>query len=276
MEKDPSLESYFNYRDVVGCTTPPQAVLMAYFLRSIQNFGYLGNLLEIGVYRGRSSMLFGMFLSGQRKLHMVDPGIGGAVLRELQENLIALNPKLDLEKNTIVDRRFSHELQRDYAVNNRGEYAFIHIDGGHSIFDVYRDLELAEVLLNERGVIICDDFFATGRPGVTEGVYKFLHERPGVFRMLMAGYNKAVLVRVDHYENWWCHLLTTIHEYMEANWRPVQIHLYASPIEFPTLGLVERAATQPLYGGYFERAEAKEMIRVLQKAVGANDADATE
>lgn len=272
MEKDQALERYFSYRDVVGCTTPPQAALMAYFLRSLHLRGYVGNFLEIGVYRGRSSMLFGMFLAGHRKLHMVDPGVEGAVLQELQENLVALNPKLDLERDIIVDKRFSHELQRDYAVHNRGEYAFIHIDGGHAIFDVYRDLELAEVLLNERGVVICDDFFAAGRPGVTEGVYKFLHDRPGVFRMLMTGYNKAVLVRVDYYETWWRHLVDTIGDYMEVNWRLVQIHLYASPIEFPTLGLVERTPDQPMYGGYFERKEAQDMLRVLQKAVASKDA----
>ena len=267
--KDELLEKYMGFRTVVGCTTPPQAALMSYFLKTLCDEGVKGDLLEIGVYRGRSSMLFGMYLYGRRRLHLVDPGLDGDVLEELTKNLTDLSPALDFERDVLIDKRLSHELERDAAVHDRGKYAFIHIDGGHSMIDVYRDLEQSAKLLNEWGIVICDDFYASGRPAVTEGVYRFMHENPNVFKLLITGYNKAVLARVDAFELWWVRIIQSLGEYLEANWRPVQIHLYNSPLEFPTLGLSERAKEHSPFGGYFARQEARDMIAALTKACNA-------
>ncbi|WP_262690348.1 class I SAM-dependent methyltransferase [Kordiimonas aestuarii] len=269
MSKDASLERYYGFREVVGCTTAPQAALMAYFLKALNDTGVRGDVLEIGVYRGRSSMLFGLYLHGRRRLHLVDPGLKGDVLEELTRNLTDIAPSMDFERDVIIDMRMSQELQYDYAVQNRGQYAFIHIDGGHSMLDVYRDLQQAEKMLGEKGIVICDDFFAAGRPAVTEGVYKYLHDHPGVFKILLTGYNKAVLARADRYEEWWVRIINSLGEYLESNWRPVQIHLYNSPLEFPTLGLSERTKEQCPFGGYFEREESHALIAALSKAVGA-------
>lgn len=270
-EKNPALARYYAHDKMVGCTQPAQAALMSFFLQQMHEAGTAGDVMEIGVYRGMSAILFSLYLGNRRKLHLVDPGIHGNVRATIEEHLLALNPDLKLEERVLFDDRFSQHLKRDTTIHNRQQYGFIHVDGGHAVADVYRDLESAADLLTDDGIVICDDFFGTGRPDVTEGVYRYLRERPTVFRILVTGHHKAVLCRVDAYSKWWIRIVKDMPDYMEANHRPTQLHLYGSPVEFPTIGLVDRAPNQPTYAGYFLTDAAQEFVAVMSKAIGLTD-----
>ncbi len=72
-----------------------------------------------------------------------------------------------------------------------------HIDGGHSARHVYRDLHTADRALHPAGIVVLDDFHNFAWPGVAEGFFRFMADRPGVFAPLVAGFNKGILTRPD-------------------------------------------------------------------------------
>lgn len=264
---DARLKAYLEKDEVVGCQSPPQAAIMSFFLRQLEAFGIARDLMEIGVHRGRSAMLVAQALSPGRKLHLVDWRLEGAVLEEVVTNITSLNPGLSVD-DMIADCRYSTDLHKDYALNARGAYSFIHIDGGHAATDVYQDLVLVDQLLCEQGVVICDDFCAEGRPGVTEAVYRYLHDHPYSFKLVLTGWKKAVLVRTAALGFWWTEIVAGIVDFMEANWRPVQLHSYQSPIVNPTLALVPRAGDSPPFAGFFWLEDSIRLADAL-KAAGA-------
>jgi predicted O-methyltransferase YrrM len=55
----------------------------------------------------------------------------------------------------------------------------VYIDGSHLERDVANDLTSFEEILNEGGIILCDDYKHSRIPGVTQAVTKFLQAQPG-------------------------------------------------------------------------------------------------
>lgn len=262
---DARLRAYFDQKNVIGCQSPPQATLISFFLRQLEALGIKQDLMEIGVHRGRSAMLIAQALPVGRKLHLVDWRLEGAVLDEAMANITGLNPTLGAD-DMIADCRYSTALHTDYALKARGAYSFIHIDGGHAATDVFQDLVLADQLLCEQGIVVCDDFCAEGRPGVTEAVYRYLNENPYSFKLVLTGWNKAVLVRTAALGFWWTETVAGIVDFMEANWRPVQLHSYQSPIVNPTLALVPRTGDSPPFAGFFWLEDSARLAAALQAA----------
>lgn len=261
----PDLKKYFEMSEkIVGCTLPKQAMLMAFILNRMAVQGLRGDLLELGVYHGRSAILLAMALRPREKLHLVDP-LTSRSRKELEANITAVTERDDIVDQLLIDPRFSHEVRRDLSAL-RGRYRFVHIDAGHGHTDVYRDLALADELLNREGVAVVDDFFASGRPDVTEAVYEYLFSNPGSFRIFLIGYNKGLLCRPDCLSIWWPDTLKNVVDWFRAHDVHVMVHQYGSPLEKCSMAIFDRAPDAPEYGGFLAKQECRDLIDALQIA----------
>jgi methyltransferase family protein len=75
------------------------------------------------------------------------------------------------------------------------DLAFAHVDGGHSAAETFHDVSLAAETLVPGGLVAVDDYFNPSFPGVSEGVVRFLLERPGALVPVAIGHNKVLFQR---------------------------------------------------------------------------------
>lgn len=139
--------------------------------------GVSGNLCEIGVHRGRTSVLLGMLLAPGERLIVND-------IFELQQFNISASG-FGSEKNFLrnmgrcfKDLGFLTVIKKPSSDLVLGETTdrcriFV-IDGGHTAAETLGDLGTARRALLERGIIMIDDYFNADFPGVSEGVCRFL------------------------------------------------------------------------------------------------------
>lgn len=147
-----------------------------------------GNLLEIGVWNGKSAMLSVLHAEAGEVQLLVDP----RDLKVAVANLRQVRPDATIDVFPRVSRAlFKHPEYR----NMLSSFRWIHIDGKHSAQDVGVDLRLADELLNESGLVVLDDFFNAGYPQVTQATYQYMFSHPNSFSLLLCGHAKGYLCR---------------------------------------------------------------------------------
>ena len=149
--------------------------------------GIEGDVLEIGVLKGKSATLLALHACPPETLVLVDP----ALRREAIDAIESIRAG-----NNIYIRDFSQNLSAHEALaSRRGRFRWIHIDGEHSGPAVRNDLEIAESLIAPGGIICLDDFFTPAYPQVTAAVFEFLARGREHLQMFLVGYNKGYICR---------------------------------------------------------------------------------
>ena len=191
-----------------------------------QREGIRGDLFEIGVFHGKSTLLLaGMVDPEREKLGVCDSfkfrTADCTPPREVfLENFHNVFPSADFLR---VYAKRSQELTQDEI----GTCRLIHIDGAHSLEAVTADLELASDCIDPRGVIVLDDAFRGTWPGVTEAIIRFLDTRSS-FSPLIIGFGKMALVPEGArglYEP-----LFVSRDIYEQYWRPESVRLRTDSI----------------------------------------------
>jgi hypothetical protein len=151
-----------------------------------------GDLFEIGVFRGRSASILANYRKDAEKLYLCDLRLEEdavrAAIRSIgiePANLVSLpGPSADLPAK--LDLQAMHQSVR-----------WFHIDGEHTGTAVYRDLELANRIVNPQGIVVIDDFFSPRYPANTTEVIRYMEKNPFHFRLLAVGFNKGYLCRPE-------------------------------------------------------------------------------
>lgn len=163
-----------------------------------------GDILEIGSYHGKSSVLLGSCLKSDEKIILCD------VFENAEE-----------EKNKIENDHSYIELHSDFLVSNLAKFGiknyklviknsstlnlsdfpqnirFIHVDGSHLYENVKHDLDLAcEIVSREYGVIALDDFRSQHTIGVQIAIWQEVLQRKRI-RPLIITPCKMYLVNED-------------------------------------------------------------------------------
>jgi hypothetical protein len=160
--------------------------------------GIKGNLFEIGVHHGKSTVLL-------TRMAQAGESIGACDIFENQDLNKDASGKGNLDifrANVRAYGRSGQERLNVFAkssealsLDDTGECRFFHIDGGHWPEIVMSDLATADRALVSGGVIAVDDVFNPNWPGVGEGFYRFMREQPGRLTPLIIGANKVFLAR---------------------------------------------------------------------------------
>ena len=156
--------------------------------------GELGNVLEIGVHHGLSTIAIAALRGPGKQLTAIDlfddqrkniSGSGRGDRRCFENNMREFYPDSDFIR---VIARPSGELTPSDLGSG---FTFIHIDGGHSPEEVYHDLKLCYDVSAEGGLIALDDYFNPEHPGVCEGAVEFSLRHPGWLRPADCGLQQS-------------------------------------------------------------------------------------
>src|SRR4051794_6026794 len=132
----------------------------------------IGNMLEIGVYQGKSAGMLALHRRGEESCVLVDVLPLTHVRHRIEQAVPDAKCEYLQEMSQFLLRHpFVREAARDFR--------WIHIDGEHSAQAVSNDLALAETLLSDRGIIVLDDFFSPCYPQITQALFRFLEANPG-------------------------------------------------------------------------------------------------
>jgi predicted O-methyltransferase YrrM len=174
--------------DVPGWFYPQSAATWDILLSYQEAHGIVGNLLEIGVYQGKSAGMAALHRQGEESCVFVDPLPMDGIRQRLEQLLPDAKCEYIQELSQYLPR---HAFVRDAA----RDFRWIHIDGEHSAQAMQNDLTIAETLLSDRGILVVDDFFSPSYPQITQAVFRFLDANPGRLMLLLCGYNKGYLCR---------------------------------------------------------------------------------
>ena len=208
-----------------------------------------GPLMEIGVFKGRSAAV----LAGHRNvpedhLVLVDNSTTfdkDAVLAHVRK----LSPDLATDQITLLAMPSARLMEQPNVAERRGRFRFIHIDGEHTGTAVYGDLESADMLLSEDGLVSVDDFFHPAFAQITEAVYRYLLGHHYSFVLLLAGFNKAYLARPKFAHRYLSYIRNRFVEDLEVFGFSMTIFKRSSPADSATYGIGRRAAGESGYHG---------------------------
>ena len=185
-------------KDIPGWFSKEASMLFAWIDEIQKRNNIKGDCFEIGCHHGKSAVVLGALADASTEKLSVCDLFGqqaGNVSRSGNGDLDAFNrnmqPLRDSGLNINIFQKNSAELKAAEIGTN---YRIFHVDGGHNPDEALIDLRLAADCIVESGVLVLDDPFRMEWPGVTEGLIRFLDERPD-FQAIMTGFNKLVLTR---------------------------------------------------------------------------------
>jgi len=159
-----------------------------------------GHILELGCYKGKSSILLGKLLGQSEELILVDlfEEIGASSVMDtplykgLTQKTLERNLKLFQVEATIL------KIDSGNIAESTETRAFrlIHIDAGHTYEPASKDLDSALHIMQEAGVIILDDYRNINFPGMWVAFAEFVSNRE--VSVLFATETKAYLVKTEH------------------------------------------------------------------------------
>ncbi|UVS78686.1 class I SAM-dependent methyltransferase [Actinokineospora sp. UTMC 2448] len=170
----------FAHDDVPGWFFPADALLFRAVDELQGERGITGDLLEIGVYQGKSAILIGCFPRAGERFAVCDVfGDLDALSAENRDESTTYYPGYEraaFERNYL---RFHAELPDVHAVASArlpdllpaGSFRFAHIDGGHSYDVVRQDIATVRRLLGPGGVVVLDDWSTSHAPGVGRALW---------------------------------------------------------------------------------------------------------
>lgn len=161
--------------------------------------GVKGNLFEIGVHHGKSTILLAKVKRADEVLGVCDIFEDQGLNKDASgkgDREIFLGNMRSLAGVEEGGLRVFSKSSSDLTVDDTtGACRFFHIDGGHWPEIVLSDLKTADRALLPEGVVAVDDVFNPNWPGVGEGFYRFIREVPDRLIPIAIGANKVFLAR---------------------------------------------------------------------------------
>ncbi|MFJ7332046.1 class I SAM-dependent methyltransferase [Streptomyces sp. NPDC101116] len=171
--------------DVPGWFPALDQTLFTWFLEQQTKAGIEGDLLELGVYLGKSAILLGHHLQDGERFTVCDLFEGDApddanqaesaqsyaslTQQAFERNYLSFHdslPTVITGPSSLVDEKVAPDSCR-----------FIHIDASHLYEHVYGDIGAAHDILLPEGVVVLDDFRSEHTPGVSVAAWEAVLNR---------------------------------------------------------------------------------------------------
>jgi hypothetical protein len=215
-------------------------VLWDFFFNAQQALDVQGNLLEIGVYKGRSAVLSSLYARPNERAVFVDLW--------LPEDIQNLIHRAKPHNCLFLQRRSSDLLAEETIRNSPYSFRWCHIDGDHTGYAAARDLCAAAYLTSEMGIICVDDFFNLRYPQLTAAVYAFLSDRDLEFRMLFCGANKCYICRSPAYRQYEAYLRAHLVTHIQLHQIESQIYKTSFAHDRGCFSMWTPDGDRPIYG----------------------------
>jgi predicted O-methyltransferase YrrM len=176
----PTARTFNAMRGMPGWFTYDDAAHFTVILGLQKAIGVTGDILEIGPFHGRSTIVLAQHLQPGETLTVCDPfQIGEVYVADpptpagLRSNIAKVVPTFDQAQLEIVEA-----YSTDLELPATRTFRFIHVDGSHERNDVLHDLRTVRPHLAPGGIIVADDYEHPDWPGVTEAIEAFRAEAP--------------------------------------------------------------------------------------------------
>jgi hypothetical protein len=162
----------------------------------------VGNIAEIGVYRGKLLIAMAHLARPGERCVAIDvfdeqakniDGSGAGSLGLLRDNFTRFAPD-GCELMTVATDTLAMTLDHRVAVaRDHGPFRLFSVDGGHTVQHALNDLLMAQDMLADGGVVLVDDIYHRHWPGVTEAVGLFYSRYVPRVAPFLHAYNKLFL-----------------------------------------------------------------------------------
>ncbi|WP_030233286.1 MULTISPECIES: class I SAM-dependent methyltransferase [unclassified Streptomyces] len=171
--------------DVPGWFPPLDQILFTWFLERQKAQGMRGDLLELGVYMGKSAILLGHHLQDGEKFTVCDLFEGEApdeanqaestksyatlTQQAFERNYLSFHdtlPTVIAAPSSVVSEKVAPDTCR-----------FVHIDASHLYEHVHGDIGAAHDILLPDGIVVLDDFRSEHTPGVSVAAWEAVLNR---------------------------------------------------------------------------------------------------
>jgi hypothetical protein len=172
--------------EIEGMFSPFSMSVIDSLLSFQKETGVRGDMLEFGVYRGKSAALIGRHLNPTEHLTLVD------IADYLDRRAIAL-----FQAAATFMICGTEDFKKKYASYNRKRksFRFIHIDASHAFRATFRELQMADELLADDGVIAMDDFANLNYSQNIAAIFKYLFTTKTDLTIFLTTNEKAYLCR---------------------------------------------------------------------------------
>lgn len=201
-------EKYINTFDGIEGWFDKRAVKVLQFFNSLQVAENIeGNIFEIGAYKGKLTILLSIFLRENERLVVNDifdlqnlnisRSGTKANFTDFLNNLAQFFNDLSFLEIIVTGSSNLHKTER------KEKFRIFSVDGGHSAHETYEDMLYADSVIDEKGIVILDDYYNSNWPGVKEGADKFIQENDGLVPFA-AFFNKFIYVKkqsIDYFIN---------------------------------------------------------------------------
>jgi predicted O-methyltransferase YrrM len=228
------------FGDIPGFFLEESAIIWDFFFSIQERLSVSGDLVEIGVYKGRSAVLSTLYARANERAFFVD-------LNSMTDAELSVS-RIRADHNVFLQRRSADLLSEPMLRDHPRSFRWCHIDGDHTGYSTFQDLLTAAYLLNEGGVICVDDFFNFRYPQLTAAVYRFLHTYQLQYQMLFCGANKCYICRPAFYVHYERRIREDLYSHLRSHQIRAQIYKtsYCSDIGCFTIGFGD--CNQPIYG----------------------------
>jgi hypothetical protein len=139
-----------------------------------------GDLLEVGVYLGRSAILLGFLQRAGERVVICDVFDSQSASESNDRENASTYGGLTRQQFETNYRRYHADdpevyvgTSRQFRSSSAGRrFRFAHIDGSHLYDEVVNDIALAREVLVDGGVVVFDDVGGLQKPGVTAAVWE--------------------------------------------------------------------------------------------------------
>jgi Methyltransferase domain len=183
------MDQYFNEsktiaESVEGMLSPFSMAVMDSVLAFQAERGIKGDIVELGVYRGKSATILARRVSTGERLHLYDIAdyFDRAALKKTETPMI-----FNIANTANLSRR-------DFA-GCRGSIRFCHIDASHMFEPTMHEIALADYMLSADGILCLDDYTNLNYSQILAATFKYLFTRRTDLTMFLVTDEKAYLCR---------------------------------------------------------------------------------
>jgi predicted O-methyltransferase YrrM len=178
---NPSIARYYqSLGDVPGWLEPTDYIVLELLDKMQEAAGVTGDILEIGVYQGRTAILLQYFCRGDERLSVCDvfeKPTGDAEDEQARETFYADLTRESFERHFLQFHPTLPEVHQCRSQELAGKlggrsFRLVHVDGSHVHASVQNDLTVAKKMLAPGGVVVVDDYRREHTPGVAAAVWK--------------------------------------------------------------------------------------------------------
>lgn len=179
-----------------------------------------GNILELGIWEGKSFIFMADLLEMNEELTGIDLFEGAKGQQRLNNLLERLKSK---SKKIRVLRGDTRALMDSPPPTGFRSQRIIHVDAGHEHSEVLADLNnIEKFALNQGSVIILDDLPVRHFPGVWSGLASWILLGNGSkYRPFLISRSKAYIAKSDEVYEWQRYILDAANNPKSFAWREV-------------------------------------------------------